>query len=107
MMERTWNTILKRYGQEVTVRKGEVSATVRAFLQPALDRNRNQEEPSPLGVGNRDRFLYLGPAGFPLDRDTLVEWQGQEYRVQAAHLVGAEICPHWWAVLYPRDEVSG
>lgn len=106
-MERTWKTVLARYGQEVTVGKGEVTATVRAFLQPILDRNRSQEEPSALGVESQDRFLYLGPAGIPLDLDTVVECQGREYRVQAAHLVGAEICPHWWAMLYPRDEVSG
>ena len=47
----------------------------------------------------------MGPAGAPLDLDTVVEWKGREYRVQSAHRMGEGVCPHWWAMLFPRDEV--
>lgn len=104
-MEQTWKGILRRYGQTVTLRRGEDSISLRAFIQPALDRGKRQEVPGPLGLGRKDRFLYLGPGEHPLNTDTLVEWDGRELRVQSAHLVGENICPHWWAVLYPRDEV--
>ena len=105
MMEQTWKGILNRYGQEVTLRRGEDEVSLRAFVQPALDRKTEQEAPTPLGLGRKDRFLYLGPGDHPLDTDTLVEWNGHELRVQSAHLVGENVCPHWWAMLFPRDEV--
>lgn len=105
-MQREWDGILEKFGQAVTLRKGEEEIPLRAFIQPALDRGRDQQAPAPLGLGRQDRFLYLGPAGHPLDLDTLVEWKGKDYRVQSAHLVGEGVCPHWWAMLYPRDEVE-
>ena len=104
-MEQTWKGILSQYGQAVTLRQGEDAVSLRAFVQPALDRGTEQEVPTPLGLGRKDRFLYLGPADHPLNTDTLVEWNGCDFRVQSAHLVGEKVCPHWWAMLCPRDEV--
>ena len=104
-MEQTWQGILNRYGQAITLRQGENAVSLRAFVQPALDRGTEQEVPGPLGLGRKDRFLYLGPESHPLDTDTLVEWNEREFRVQSAHLVGEAVCPYWWAMLYPRDEV--
>lgn len=104
-MEREWERLLLRFGQPVTLRQRGDSRSLRAFVQPVLERGGRQEVPTPLGLRRQDRFLYLGPAGHPLNLDTLVEWQGQEYQVQSAHRVGEGICPHWRAVLCPRDEV--
>lgn len=105
-MDREWKEILARFGQEVTLCKVEEKTSLRAFVQPVLDRGKDQENPTPLGLERQDRILYLGPAENSLDLDTLVEWKGREYRVQSAHLVGEGVCPHWWAMLYPRDEVG-
>lgn len=107
MMEREWRGILARYGQAVTLQTGTERVSLRAFVQPARDRGRDQEVPSPRGLGRQDRFLYLGPPEHPLDGETLVECGGQRYRVQAAHRMGEGVCPHWWAVLYPREEGAG
>lgn len=106
MMEQEWAGILARYGQSVTLRRGEEAASLQAFVQPVLDRGKLQEAPSPLGLERQDRFLYLGPAEYPLDLDTLVEWNGQDYRVRSAHLVGTGVCPYWWAALSPREEAA-
>lgn len=103
-MERMWADILARFGQDVTLR-GEETAFCKAIVQPWPDRGIEQERHSPLGLGRQDRFRYLGPAGHPLSLDTIVEWQGKEYRVGSAHLVGEGVCPHWRAMLYPREEV--
>ena len=103
-MERDWNGILARYGQEVVLREKGADTPLRAFVQPALDRGKDQRAPTPLGLGRQDRFLYLGPAAHPIGMDTLVVWKDREYRVQSAHLTGEGVCPHWWAMLYPRDE---
>ena len=104
-MERMWADILERYGQDVILRGAETAAC-KAMIQPLLDREGEQETASPLGLGRRDRFRYLGPAQYPLDLDTVVEWKGAEYRVGSAHLMGEDICPHWRAILYPREEVT-
>lgn len=104
-MERMWADILARFGQDVILRGAETVAC-KAMVQPFLDRGAEQETASPLGLGRQDKFRYLGPAEHPLDLDTLVEWKGTEYRVGSAHLVGEGVCPHWRAVLYPREEVT-
>lgn len=106
MMERMWSDILNRFGQEVSLRRGEDTVSLRALIQPVLDRGQEQEVPSPLGLGRQDRFRYMGPAGYPLDLDTLVEWKGKDYRVRSAHLAGEGVCPYWWAMLYPREEAE-
>lgn len=101
-----WNDILKRFGQDAVLRDGENDVPVLALIQPCLIREREQEVPTPMGLGRQELFRYMGPAGSPLGPDTLVVWKGREYRVQSAHLVGERVCPHWWAILYPRDEAA-
>lgn len=103
-MEGLWADILARFGQDVTL-KGEKTMSCKAIVQPWRDRGTEQELPYPLGRGRQDKFRYLGPAGCPLDLDTVVEWKGTEYRVGSAHLMGEDVCPHWRAMLYPREEV--
>ena len=105
-MERIWNDILECFGQKVTLRGEKDSVTVKALIQPCLERGREQEVPGPLGLERRERFRYMGPAGHPLDMDTVVEWKDRAYRVQSAHLVGEGVCAHWWAILCPGDEVA-
>lgn len=106
MMERMWNDILECFGQKVTLRSGEDSVSVKALIQPCLERNREQQVPGPLGLERREQLRYMGPAGHPLDTDTVVVWKNREYWVQSAHLVGEGVCAHWWAILFPRDEVA-
>lgn len=106
MMERMWNDILECFGQEVLLRGEKGGVTVKALIQPCLERNREHEIPGPLGLERREQLRYMGPAGHPLDTDTVVEWKGREYWVQSAHLVGEGVCAHWWAILFPRDEVA-
>lgn len=106
MMEQIWNSILDRFGQDITLRRGEEAVSLRALIQPVLERGKYQEVPSPLGLGRQDQFRYMGPAGQPLDLDTLVEWKGRDYRVRSAHLVGEGVCPHWWAMLCPGEEAA-
>lgn len=104
MMDREWRAILARYGQETVVYDGEKTpgVRVRAFLQPVLEKSREQEVSSPLGLRREDRFLYLGPVDAPLTAGvSRVEGRGQAYEVQSAHMVGES---HWWAVLRPRDK---
>lgn len=107
-MERIWDDILRRFGQPVVLKQNGRTTALQALIQPlsAQSQSQEQERPGPLGLGRRDLFRYMGPAGCPLELDALVEWQGRDYRVQSAHLVGQGVCPYWRATLYPRDEVG-
>ena len=102
-MDRIWSDILERFGQEVVLR-GRETVSCRAIVQPCLDRSGEQEEAGPLGLERQERFRYMGPAEHPLHPDMVVEWKGKTHRVRSAHLMGEDICPHWWAMLSPRDE---
>lgn len=104
MMERLWDSILERFGENVTIRKDEVDVLTRALVQPCLEKGKEQELAGPMGLGRQERFRYMGPVRYPLDLDTTVEWKGRRFRVQWAQLVGEGVCPHWWAVLCPREE---
>ncbi len=108
MMDREWQAILRRYGERVrVVQENGQERSVRAFLQPVLEKNREQEEPSPLGLRQSDRILYLGPRTVSLTaRESRVEWRGKLYDVQSAHPVGPGDGCHWWAVLRPREEAA-
>lgn len=98
-MEREWEALLVRYGQQVVLHQGEQSAAGRAFLQPIREAGREQQVPGPLGLRREDRFLYLGaPADW-------VEWNGAAYTVQSAHPVYlGRTALYTWAVLRPREE---
>lgn len=107
-MEREWQAILRRYGQEVTVftRRDSQGKTGRALLQPMRDTGVQQLLPTPLGGRREDRFLYLGEPGLPLEAGTggRVECALGTFSIQSAHPIraGAQTS-HWWAVLRPRD----
>jgi len=107
MMDREWRAILRRYGQPVTVYGQEdAGQTVCAFLQPVMEKGKEQNVPSPLGHRREERILYFGPGDVPLMADVgRVECQGQVYDIQTAHAEGGKRPHHWWAVLRPRDEV--
>lgn len=106
MMQREWRGILNRFGQQVILYRGEEEIPLRALLQPVLEEGKDGQRPTPLGMSRQEKLLYLGPADQKLDLDTLVEWDGQQYRVRNARMVGQGVCPYWWAVLSPRDEVG-
>lgn len=106
MMERLWRDILDRFGQEVALRAGGEELTLQALVQPLPDREGEQQVHSPLGLGKKERYLYLGPAQHPLELDTAVVWKGENFRVQSACRVGEGVCPHWRAVLVPGEEAA-
>ena len=106
MMEREWRRILNRFGRQVILYRGEDPVPLRALVQPVLEKDGAGQLPTPLGLSGQEKLLYLGPDDQPVGLDTVVECGGRQYRVQNSHMVGRGICPYWWAVLCPRDEVS-
>ena len=110
-MRGSFEGLLERYGQDVSLHYdgGDVGVPARAFVQGVAQRREDwwQEMPTPLGRVRRDRFLYLGEPGVPLEgmERGYVRWQGKRLRVQAAQAVYAgKRVSHWWAVLRLMDE---
>ena len=102
------DTLLRRYGQSVTVTDRDGAQTdARAFVQPILERSETglQVRPTPLGTRRGDRYLYLGAAEVPLRAGDRVEGLGLTFRVQTAQpiRVGEELS-HWWAILRVKGE---
>lgn len=109
-MAGTVEAVLERYGRAVSLHYGAepVGVSVRAFLQPVLDRRGDQwqQVPTPLGEARRDRFLYLGPPGVSLEglEDGYLQCGAVRYEVmQAQPIYVGECISHWWGLLRPRD----
>lgn len=108
-MTGTWGRILARYGQSVTLRRGEEEQDCRAFLRPVRERREDwyQELPTPLGTVRRDQWLYLGPPELSLEETNglCVEWNGLRFAVRAAQpvCVGEETL-YWWPCWRWRTE---
>lgn len=104
---------LKRYGQQVELyyQGAEAAVSLKAFVQAIPDRSDEQTVPTPLGLAPQQRFLYLGDPNGALDRlgeTGYVLWQGERYRVRAAHPVYVGDCVnHWWAILEHLEEDDG
>lgn len=98
--------VLKRYGQEVTVRLTDGDVAARAFLQPVTERT-EQIPGTVSGIGWLDGrlWLYLGQTVLgPMDR---VLWNGMEFRVRSSrpYCVGDETL-YWWASLELAKEAA-
>lgn len=107
MDEAAWTSILERYGQGVTLRRGEERIRVKAFFQPVREKKPG-EEPTPLGVTPRGTYLYLGPARESLEGVEELAWEGRSFRLlrQRGFPVGDGIA-YRWAICEEMDGVSG
>lgn len=106
MVQRTVAWILERCGDDIVLMDGEESQTIRSVIQPIAQRTGTEKAPSPLGLRDEGRYLYLGPPQYPVEsRHHEIVWRGRHFTVESGHpiYVGSEIS-HWWAVLIPKDE---
>jgi len=105
-MERCWKEVLARYGQKVTLLRGEERTEVRAFFQPVAERSPG-EVPTPIGVAPEGKWLYLGPTDEELGGVTGLEWNGKRFRLtrHRGFPVGNTIA-YFWALAEEEDEVT-
>lgn len=98
-------TLLARYGQEVTVEHGGGRETVRAFLQPVRERDESVPEITAIGHLDGRLWLYLGRQA--LETGDTVLWGGRRFRVRGGrpHYIGDALC-HWRAVLERARETE-
>ena len=97
--------ILRRYGQTVTLVRGEDRVQAKAFLQPLRERDEAVPETADIGWLDGRRWLYLGREA--LETGDRVLWKGEGFRVRSgrAHYVGNTLC-HWRAVLERARETG-
>lgn len=96
--------IMDRYGQRVTLRRGDGETETRAFLQPVTER-REQEagEPTALGTVDERLWLYLGRE--TVDAGDRVLWNGMELRVRSSRpCYAGETLLYWRASLERAKE---
>ena len=104
-MTRWVEDILRKYGQAVTLVRGEERAEARAFLQPVTQRDEAVPEISDVGWLDGRLWLYLGREA--LGAGDRVLWNGQRFRVRSGrpHYIGGTLC-HWRAVLERAREAE-
>lgn len=91
--------VLDRYGQRVTLCRGDGETEARAFLQPVAERGETAAGAvTALGSVDGRLWLYLGQT--PLEDGDGLAWNGRRFRVRScrAFYVG-EALSHYWAAL--------
>lgn len=98
-----WKEILERYGQSVILRRQDGERAVKAFFQPVREKAAG-EEPTPLGVTPRGKYLYLGPAGEALEDVEELVWKGREFRVlRRREFPVGDAAAYQWGLLEEMD----
>ncbi len=89
--------LLWQYGMDIRV----AGKPVRALFQPVtghLERLALQD-PGPLGLQSRQRYLYIGPVEPQVQMDTELTVAGQRYAVRSAHQIAGDNGPAYsWAM---------
>lgn len=97
--------ILDRWGEMVTVRRGEGETdAVRAFVQPVCGRSETVPEAvTTAGWTDGRLWLYLGRTA--VQTGDVIVWRGEAFRVRSGrgHYIGNELC-HWQAALERERE---
>lgn len=105
-MDHWFEEILARYGQAVTVCRGEESIQVQAFFQPVT---KQQEAElftvTALGTVDDRLWLYLGLQA--VESGDTINWNGRAFRVRSSrpYYVGQTLS-HWWAMLEAEREAQ-
>ena len=109
-MTGTFDLLLSRYGQSVTLTPAATGAdmALQAFVQPILKREEDLPlVPSPLGAVSTERWLYLGGGNQPLSPGDRVDTGALALVVQEARTVYWRDQPlYQWAILRRRKEAA-
>ncbi len=98
--------VLDRYGQTVTLRRGETEKEIRAFLQPVTEKDeRVPDTATALGWMDRRQWLYLGQT--PLETGEILVWRDMAFRVRSCrpYYIGQALS-HYWAALEKEREAA-
>ena len=95
--------LLRQHGMEILLGDRQV----RGLFQPVagkLDR-RAKLEPGPLGLQERQRYVYIGPLEPEPREDMVLTAQGKGYLVRSAHRINGPGGPlYCWAMCVEKGE---
>lgn len=85
-MKHTVDMILRKYGTEMTLHRGQETVTVRGFFQPVNSTSWQSvgHTASPLGYNNRAEYLCILPAEDGLQEGDALQVLDRRYLVQRA-----------------------
>ena len=98
--------VLDRYGQTVTLCRGETETEIWAFLQPVTEKGeRVPDTATALGWLDGRQWLYLGQAA--LETGDALTWKEMTFRVRSCrpYYIGEALC-HYWAALEKEREAA-
>jgi len=102
--------LMARHGQTIrlTRREDGRTATVKAFLQPTLAREKKlPAAATPLGAVSGQRWLYIGSGAQEISPGDRAVWDGKSLVVQEARPVcWADETVYHWAVLRREKEAA-
>ena len=83
--------VLRQYGSNMTVTRGEISVKVRGFFQPVRSKSWQNitNVATPLGEDPRGQYVYIGPA------ETEVK-QGDLLTVDGGNYIFRRVEPYWY-----------
>lgn len=107
MEEQVWLSLLHKFGQQVTLVKGEERQECRAFFQPVRAAGPG-EVPTVLGGAPQGKYLYLGPPQpDPQGIETLI-WQERRYHfIRCRPMYVGQRVAYQWAVAEESDRGHG
>lgn len=106
-----FKSVLKRWGNIITIRRRGRTETVRAFVQPLRRRHRLyiNDKVIPAGYFDNAYKLYIGDCEhrFSYGDDTVIICKEQEYTVVTGEefVVGDDEV-YFWAILSPKKELK-
>lgn len=108
-MERMIGKILRTHGRRVRLLRDAAQEELRGFLEADTGRidRLMQLHPGPLGLENRRRYVWIGPADRPLREDDELLADGKSYLVRSAQTVYAGEKPAYvWAMCVEKGETE-
>lgn len=88
-MEKTVKRLLRQFGTEILLLRGQTQTKVNALLQPRRvnGTERAQRRVTPLGDGNAGTFLYLGPGDAAVQAGDVLTLDGARYQIRQSSAV--------------------
>lgn len=97
--------LLNQHGMEVLVE----DKTVRGIFQPVTGRLERLalQDPGPLGLQSRRRYLYIGPLEPEVRMDMALNVAGKRYTVRTVHQINGDNGPvYTWAMCVEKGRES-
>ena len=109
-MERMVQKMLRCFGREMRLCRGQQEQVVYGFFQSVTGKNERlaRLHPGPLGLENPGQYIYLGPVEPRAEQGDLLKVGDRVYTVQTAQVVFGTAKPAYvWAMCVEKGGEDG